>query len=152
MKRFILEIIRFLHFRFFLYFLLWAYCFRGWSNINRRVFDVISCLNNNLITYFVWYLHKEKRYTIETFSVDRILNKEHFYEEIKQKMCTRNQIKSVSLCKPIYNIINYSNFNCHFVSANFGKEGKKLQIFKYLKNEKSFLDEVLLKGYRLVQK
>ena len=53
---------------------------------------------------------KEKRYTIETFSIDRILNKEHFHEKIMQKMCTRNQIPSENLCKPIHDIINYSNF------------------------------------------
>ena len=57
--------------------------------------------------------------------VDIILNKEHFHEEIMQKMCTRNKITSVSLCKPIHNIMSYSNFNCHFVPAKCGKEGEK---------------------------
>ena len=80
-------------------------------------------------------------------------NKKHFHEEIKQKICTRNHIKSASLCKPIHNIINYSNFDCHFVSTMCGSvEEKILRKFKYLKNEQSFLDEVLLKGCRLVQK
>ena len=36
-------------------------------------------------------------------------------------------------------IINYSTFICPFES---GKEGKKLQKSEYLKNEKSFLDEI----------
>ena len=31
---------------------------------------------------------------------------------------------------------------CPFESENRGKEGKKLQKFEYLKNEKSFLDEI----------
>ena len=31
---------------------------------------------------------------------------------------------------------------CPFVSGNCGKEGKKLQRLEYLKNEKSFLDEI----------
>ena len=67
---------------------------------------------------------KGKRYTIETFSIDRILNKKHFHEKIMQKMCTRNQAPSENLCKPIHDIINYSNFNCSFLSSNCGKEGK----------------------------
>ena len=39
----------------------------------------------NLITHFVWYLEKEKRYDIETLSIDRVLNKENFYGKIMQK-------------------------------------------------------------------
>ena len=42
-----------------------------------------------------------------------------------------------NLCKPIYDIINYSTSNCPFESGQCGKEGKKLQIFEYLENEKS---------------
>ena len=56
-----------------------SHCFRGWSKINLKVYDVINCLNKNLITHFVWYLKKEKRHDIETLSNDRVLNKEHFY-------------------------------------------------------------------------
>ena len=29
-------------------------------------------------------------YGIETLPVDRVLNKEHFYEKILQKMCTKS--------------------------------------------------------------
>ena len=46
--------------------------------IEDKVYDVINCLNKNLITYFVQYLEKEKRYDTETFSIDRVLNKKHF--------------------------------------------------------------------------
>ena len=49
---------------------------------------------------------------------------------------------SVNLCKPIHDIINYSTSMCLFESGNCGKEGKKLQKPEYLKNEKSFLDEI----------
>ena len=31
---------------------------------------------------------------------------------------------------------------CPFETGNCGKEGKKLQKLEYLKNEKSFLDEI----------
>ena len=44
--------------------------------------------------------------------------------------------------QPIHDIINYSTSMCPFESGNFGKEGKKLQKFEYLQNEKSFLDEI----------
>ena len=65
-------------------------CFGGWSKINIKVYDVINCLNKNLITHFVWYFQKEKRYNIETLSVDRVLNKEHFYGKIMQKICSKS--------------------------------------------------------------
>ena len=60
--------------------------FRGWSKINLKVHDVINCLYKNSITYFVWYLEKEKRYDIETLSIDRGSDKEHFYRKMMQKM------------------------------------------------------------------
>ena len=52
------------------------------------------------------------------------------------------KIKSVNLCKPIYDIINYSTSICPSESGKCGKEGKLLQKFEYLENEKSFLDEI----------
>ena len=66
------------------------HCFRVCSKINLNVYDVISSLNKNLITHFVWYLEKQNRYGIETLSIDRVLNKEQFYENIMQKMCTKS--------------------------------------------------------------
>ena len=38
--------------------------------------------------------------------------------------------------------MNYSIFDCPFESGKCGKEGEKLQKFEYLKNKKSFLDEI----------
>ena len=35
-------------------------------------------------------LSKESRSVIETWSVDRVLNEEHFSRKNMQKMCTRN--------------------------------------------------------------
>ena len=52
------------------------------------------------------------------------------------------QRSSANLCKPIHGIINYSTSMCPFESENCGKEGKKIQKLEYLKNEKSFLDEI----------
>ena len=63
-----------------------GHCFRAWSKINLKVYDVISFLNKNLKTHFVRYLEKEKRYDIKTSWIDKILNKEYFYKEIIQKM------------------------------------------------------------------
>ena len=65
-------------------------CFRDWSKINLKVYDVINWLNKNLITHFVWYLKKEKIYDIETLSIDRVLNKEHFNGKIMHKMCAES--------------------------------------------------------------
>ena len=31
--------------------------------------------------HLVWYLEKEKKYGIENWSIDEVLNKEHFYEK-----------------------------------------------------------------------
>ena len=62
-----------------------SHYFRGWSEKN-KVYKVINCLNKNLITYFVCYLEKEKSCDIETLSIDREWNKEHF---------TKNHAKNV---------------------------------------------------------
>ena len=67
-----------------------SHCFRGWSKENLKTFDFINCLNKNLITHFVWYLEKKRMCDIETLSIDRELNKEHFDEKIMQKMYTKS--------------------------------------------------------------
>ena len=65
---------------------------------------------------------------------------------------------SANLCKSIYDIINYSTSICPFESGKCGTEGKKLQNFEYLENEKGFLDEIekhlsqFLKTYHLMKK
>ena len=41
-------------------------------------------------THTVWYLEKEGRPKIETWSIDRALNNEHFYGKSMQKRCTKN--------------------------------------------------------------
>ena len=51
---------------------------------------VINSLNKNSITYFLSYLEKEIRCDIEILPIDRVLNKEHFYGKIMQKMCTKS--------------------------------------------------------------
>ena len=52
------------------------------------------------------------------------------------------KITSANLCKSVHDIINYSTSICPFESGKCGKEGKKLQKFEYLENEKSFFDEI----------
>ena len=42
----------------------------------------------------------------------------------------------------VHDIIDYSNSICPFESGKYGKEGKKLQKYEYLENEKSLLDEI----------
>ena len=36
------------------FFVLVSHCFRAWSKINFKVYDVINCLDKNLITHCVW--------------------------------------------------------------------------------------------------
>ena len=48
-----------------LFFTVSHYC-RGWSKKNLKVYDIINCLNKNLITHFVWYRKKEIRCDIDT--------------------------------------------------------------------------------------
>ena len=83
-------IFKFLYIRLPLFFFPASHCFRGWFKKNLKVCDVITCLNKDLITHFVWYLEKEIRCDIETLSIDRVLNTEHFYGKIMQKMCTKS--------------------------------------------------------------
>ena len=45
-------------------------CFRGCSKINLKVYDIINCVNKNLITHFICYLEKEKNCDNETLSID----------------------------------------------------------------------------------
>ena len=52
------------------------------------------------------------------------------------------KLTSANLCKSIHGIINYSSSISPFESGKCGKEGKRLEKFKYLENEKSFLDEI----------
>ena len=67
-----------------------SYCSRGSSKKNLKIYDVINCLNKNLIAHFVWYLEKEIRCDIESLSIDRELSVEHFYGKVMQKMCTKS--------------------------------------------------------------
>ena len=71
-----------------------SHCLRAWSKKNLKIYDAISCLNKNLITRFVWYLDKEISCDIETLSIDRELNKEHFYGKIIRKMCTKSYLET----------------------------------------------------------
>ena len=79
---FVLEIFNSFVFLSFPLFLPVGHCCGGWLKINLKVHDVISCLNKNSITHFVWYPEKEKRYDIETLSIDGVSDKEHFYRKI----------------------------------------------------------------------
>ena len=67
-----------------------CHCFRGWSKIYLKVHDVINCQNKSSIKHFVWYLEKEKRYYIETLSIDRVSDKKRFHRKIMQKMCSKS--------------------------------------------------------------
>ena len=86
---FVLEIFKFLYIRPSLFFALSAIALEIDSR-KMLVYDIINCLNKNLNTHYVWYLEKEIRCDIGTLSIDRVLNTEHFYGKIMQKMCTKS--------------------------------------------------------------
>ena len=48
------------------------------------------------------------------------------------------KITSANLCKPIYDIINYSTFICPFESGKCGEEGKKLQNVSISRKKRAF--------------
>ena len=48
-------------------------CFMGWLKINLKVYDIINCLNKNLVTQFVWYPENGKMYDTESSPTDRVL-------------------------------------------------------------------------------
>ena len=74
----------------FPFFFFVSHWFRGWIKRNLKVYDVINCPNENLITHFIWYLEKEIRCVIETLSIGGVLNMESFYGKIMQKMFTKS--------------------------------------------------------------
>ena len=41
-------------------------------------------------THVVLYLERESKSDIETWSIDRVLNKEHFYGKSMPKMCAKS--------------------------------------------------------------
>ena len=66
-------------------FLPFNHCVKGYLKINPKIYDVVNCLNKNLITHFVWYYGNEKRYGIEALSIDKVLNEEHFMSKSCRK-------------------------------------------------------------------
>ena len=73
------------------------------------MYDVINRLNKNLITHFVWYLEKEKRYDIETLAIDTVLIRNIFMEKSCRKCAPKasprplfyfgKQPKTATACK-----------------------------------------------------
>ena len=69
----------------------------------------------------------------------------HFLHDFSIKMfCILYSIngQSFNVTPYFFLKINYSTSICPFESGKCGKEVKKLQKFEYLKNKKSFLDEI----------
>ena len=75
--------------------------------MNLKFYDVINCLNKNLTAPFAWYLGKVKRYEIETLSFDRVLNKEHFFGKIMQKILV------LESSRPLFTLVNISKQPLH---------------------------------------
>ena len=78
----------------------------------------------------------------KNFFISYTLSDQVWWCNIKWFFLVIRKITSANLSKPIHDIINYSPSICPFESGKCGKEGEKLQNFEYLKNKKSFLDEI----------
>ena len=53
-------------------------------------------------------------------------------------VCKFMQLKSANLCKPIYDIMNYSTSICPFESRKCGKEGKNYKSLDISRTKKDF--------------
>ena len=65
-----------------------------------------------------------------------------FDDVIKGGFWVIPKITPANLCNPMHDIITYSASVCPFESGKSGKDEEKTQTFEYLKNGKSFLDEI----------
>ena len=57
---FVLNILKFLYFRLLLFFFFVCHCLRGWSKKNLKIYDIINCLNKNLITHILFDILRKK--------------------------------------------------------------------------------------------
>ena len=57
----------------------------------------MNSLNKSSITYFVWYLEKEKRYDIETLFIDGVSDEDVFIEKSYRKYAAK------ASPRPLYN-------------------------------------------------
>ena len=76
------------------FFLPVSHCFRGWSDINFKAYDVINCLNKNLITHFFDFLGWKLWHWNHAENVHQKLVPDPFLIVVKKtKMCIRNSFK-----------------------------------------------------------
>ena len=111
-----------------------SHCFRGWSNINLIVCDIINCLYKNLIIHFVWYLGKEKRYDTETLLIHRVLNKKTFLwknheENMHQKLVSDPLLILVNIPKQPLHTRNFFKSKKKYFERGLSKTLKKVNIF-----------------------
>ena len=133
-----------MYFLLSLFFFPVSHCFRGWIKRNLKVYDVINCLNENLITHFVWYLEKEIRCDIETLSIDGVLNMENFYgnhaKNVHQKLARDPFLILVSNPKQLLHAIN-SFLNKIFWKRSIRKPLKNNFIF--FRTQSVLIDKVI---------
>ena len=65
-----------------------SHCFRAWSKINLKVYDVLNCLNKN--SFCLISSEGKKVWHWNIISIDRVLNRKHFYGKVMQKICTKS--------------------------------------------------------------
>ena len=138
-----------------------SHCFRVWSKMNLKVYGIIiNCLNKNLITHFVWH-YFYFFFRTQSLLMDKIIkNKRGLelvtghssgYKTSSEKFLYKLYIIWPSLMiqyKVVFELfqkLHLQIYASQFMTLQIWKVWKgrgKIQKFKYLENEKSFLDEV----------
>ena len=89
-----------------------THCLRASSKINLKVYDVINCLNKNLITHFAWYLRRKKVMTLKLWPLRQYYIRNTFMEKPNRKCAPKaspillfyfgKQPKTANPCKKFF--------------------------------------------------
>ena len=75
--------------------------------------------------------------SLKNFIISHVLSDQVWWYNIKGFL-SYSKITSANLCKPIYDIINYSTSICPFVSGQCGKEGKNYKNLDISRKKRAF--------------
>ena len=104
-----------------------------------RAYDIINCLNKNLITHFVWYLEEEQGMTLKLCPYIDFWIRNIFMEKIMQKMCTKTNPRHFCFGKERKTAISCKKFSSKWdiLKEDYQKALKNLILF-FLSNPVPF--------------
>ena len=123
-------------------------CFRRWSKINLKAYDVINCLNKNLVTHFVWYLKRLNRNDIETLSIERVLKKNYNHtENVHKKLVSDPFLILVNNPKQTLHVRN--SFEIRYFERGLSKS---LNLYFFFQSQSLLMDKIMTnkRGMELV--